>query len=118
MGASGLTEVANPSELFIAERATKTTGSVVVCTMEGNRPLLVEIQALTTPSVYGTPQRVATGPARLPAVDLCVMALIAPAVRFGAAVQVVPGLEREGFSRDPLPCALDDLVGQTDPAAP
>jgi len=61
MASAGLIEVKNPSELFISERAEQTTGSVIVCTLEGNRPLLVEIQALSSPSVYGTPQRVATG---------------------------------------------------------
>lgn len=61
MTAAGLVEITNPSEVFISERAVNATGSAIVCTLEGNRPLLIEIQALTAPSVYGTPQRVSTG---------------------------------------------------------
>lgn len=58
---TGLREVVNPSEIFLSERAYGTSGSAVVCTLEGTRPLLVEIQALVTPTAYGTPQRTATG---------------------------------------------------------
>lgn len=61
MGASGLREVPNPSEIFLAERGYGVSGSSVVCTLEGTRPVLVEVQALVTPSSYGTPQRTATG---------------------------------------------------------
>ena len=57
----GLIEVANPSELFLSERQANVSGSVVVCSVEGTRPLLVELQALVTPANYGMPQRVATG---------------------------------------------------------
>lgn len=57
----GLIEVANPSELFISERPADVSGSVVVCSVEGTRPLLVELQALVTPANYGMPQRVTTG---------------------------------------------------------
>lgn len=57
----GLTEVGNPSALFLSERNYGQSGSVVVCAMEGTRPLLVEVQALVTPTSYGTPQRTATG---------------------------------------------------------
>ncbi|MBI4552326.1 MAG: DNA repair protein RadA [Candidatus Latescibacteria bacterium] len=57
----GLIEVTNPSELFLSERPAKVSGSVVVCSVEGTRPLLVELQALVTPANYGLPQRVATG---------------------------------------------------------
>jgi DNA repair protein RadA/Sms len=57
----GLVEVANPSELFLAERFRGTEGSVVVASMEGTRPILVEIQALVTPSGYGVPRRMAAG---------------------------------------------------------
>jgi DNA repair protein RadA/Sms len=56
-----LVEVDNPSELFLSERNFGQSGSVVVCAMEGTRPLLVEVQALVTPTSYGTPQRTATG---------------------------------------------------------
>ncbi len=61
MQANGLSEVKNPSELFISERGRRASGSVVVCTLEGNRSLLIEIQALSSASAFGTPQRVATG---------------------------------------------------------
>jgi DNA repair protein RadA/Sms len=61
MREEGLIEVANPSELFLSERPARVSGSVVVCSMEGTRPLLVELQALVTPANYGMPQRVATG---------------------------------------------------------
>lgn len=61
MREDGLREVGNPSEIFLAERTFGISGSTVVCSMEGTRPLLVEIQALVTPTSYGTPQRAATG---------------------------------------------------------
>ncbi|MFC4411831.1 DNA repair protein RadA [Chungangia koreensis] len=58
---SGLREVLNPSELFLQERAQGATGSTVVASMEGTRPILVEIQALVTPSSFNYPKRMATG---------------------------------------------------------
>ncbi|HHU76037.1 MAG TPA: DNA repair protein RadA [Firmicutes bacterium] len=62
MESRGLTEVDNPSALFLEQRPRDTAGSVVVPFMEGTRPLLVEIQALVTPSYYGgNPRRVFTG---------------------------------------------------------
>ncbi len=61
MHEDGLSEVKNPSELFLSERDGETTGSVVTASMEGTRPLLLEVQALVTPSNYGYPQRVTTG---------------------------------------------------------
>lgn len=57
----GLREVANPSELFLSERNAATSGSVVVPIVEGSRVLLVEVQALVTPTTYGMPQRTASG---------------------------------------------------------
>ena len=57
---AGLREVANPSAALLAER-TNTDGSVILATLEGNRPLLVEIQALATTSNYGYPKRTASG---------------------------------------------------------
>jgi DNA repair protein RadA/Sms len=57
----GLREVKNPSEIFLSEREKEVTGSVVTSSMEGTRPILLEVQALVTPSAYGNPQRVATG---------------------------------------------------------
>jgi DNA repair protein RadA/Sms len=61
MRQTGLVEVNNPSELFLAERPVHTSGSVVVASMEGTRPLLVELQALGSPSSFGAPRRVANG---------------------------------------------------------
>lgn len=59
---TGLVEVNNPSELFLSERCKSiTSGSVVIATNEGTRPLLVEIQALVGPTSYPSPRRVATG---------------------------------------------------------
>lgn len=57
----GLTEVGNPSEILLSERAENVSGSAIVCTMEGTRPLMVELQALVSRSSFGYPQRVATG---------------------------------------------------------
>lgn len=61
MGEQGLVEVSNPSEVFLAERGGETVGSAVVPTLEGTRPLLVEIQALTTNTSYGPPRRISNG---------------------------------------------------------
>lgn len=57
----GLKEVLNPSELFLEERSQGAPGSTVVASMEGTRPILVEIQALVTPSSFNYPKRMATG---------------------------------------------------------
>lgn len=62
MGAKGLSEVLNPSELFLKEYSqTQTPGSTIIVTSEGTRPLLVEIQALVGTTPYPTPRRVANG---------------------------------------------------------
>ena len=61
MHESGLKEVANPSELFLDERLAGATGSAVVVSMEGTRPILVEIQALMTPTQYGNAKRTSSG---------------------------------------------------------
>jgi DNA repair protein RadA/Sms len=61
MNEHGLHEVDNPSELFISDKTDGVSGNAVVCTMEGSRPLLIEVQALVTASAYGTPQRTANG---------------------------------------------------------
>ncbi len=57
----GLSEVANPSALFLAERADDVSGSCVFAGMEGSRPMLVEIQALLAPTSYATPRRSVVG---------------------------------------------------------
>jgi len=61
MTESGLTEVANPSEFFLSDRRSTVSGSAVIATIEGTRPLLVEIQALAARTPFALPQRVATG---------------------------------------------------------
>lgn len=61
MTEAGLKEVDNPSRIFLAERSQGVTGSAVVVTMEGTRPLLVEIQALIAPTHASFPRRVVTG---------------------------------------------------------
>lgn len=61
MGPKGLMEVSNPSEIFLAQRGERVSGSVVVSSLEGTRPLLVELQALVSRSNYSMPQRVVTG---------------------------------------------------------
>ncbi|MBN1561449.1 DNA repair protein RadA [candidate division KSB1 bacterium] len=61
MLSSGLKDVPNPSAVFLAERQTNTSGSTVICCMEGTRPILVEVQALATATKYGYPQRTTTG---------------------------------------------------------
>lgn len=58
---AGLRDVGNPSELFLAERVRDAPGSAVVVALEGTRPILIEVQALTSSAGYGTPRRVATG---------------------------------------------------------
>lgn len=62
MGSKGLSEVVNPSELFLKEyNQTQTPGSTIIVTSEGTRPLLVEIQALVGTTPYPTPRRIANG---------------------------------------------------------
>ncbi|AJA79165.1 DNA repair protein RadA [Levilactobacillus brevis BSO 464] len=61
MREGGLYEVANPSEIFLEERLKDATGSAIVVSMEGTRPILVEVQALITPSVFGNAQRTSSG---------------------------------------------------------
>ncbi len=58
---TGLREVKNPSEAFLSERRYGTSGSTVVSSIEGSRPVLIEVQALVTPTSYGVPQRNTTG---------------------------------------------------------
>ena len=57
----GLVEVANPSQVFLSQRPEGAVGSVIVPAIEGTRPLLVEIQALTSPTAFGLPRRNANG---------------------------------------------------------
>ena len=57
----GMVEITNPSSILISEREDNPAGAVVVASMEGTRPLLIELQALTATSVYGVPKRTANG---------------------------------------------------------
>ena len=57
----GMVEVDNPSQVFLPEREADREGTAIVCTIEGTRPILVEVQALVSRSNFGYPQRVATG---------------------------------------------------------
>ena len=61
MHEDGLTEVKNPSQIFLSERNEDVTGAVVTASIEGSRPVLLEVQALVTPTNFGNPQRVTTG---------------------------------------------------------
>ena len=57
----GMVEVTNPSEAFLAERMINTPGSAIAVTMEGTRPILVEVQGLTSPTAFGNPRRTPNG---------------------------------------------------------
>lgn len=61
MKEGGLYEVSNPSEIFLEERLNGATGSAIVVSLEGTRPILVEIQALVTPTAFGNAKRTTTG---------------------------------------------------------
>ncbi|MDN3595663.1 DNA repair protein RadA [Zunongwangia endophytica] len=61
MQGSGLREVSNPSEILISKHQDDLSGTAIASTLEGMRPLMIEIQALVSSAVYGTPQRSATG---------------------------------------------------------
>ncbi|MHC5269314.1 DNA repair protein RadA [Enterococcus sp. LJL98] len=61
MREGGLYEVSNPSQVFLEERLAGATGSAIVVAMEGTRPILVEIQALVTPTMFGNAKRTTTG---------------------------------------------------------
>jgi len=61
MQGSGLREVTNPSEILISEKDEALSGNAIAATLEGMRPLMIEVQALVSTAVYGTPQRSATG---------------------------------------------------------
>lgn len=61
MRSTGLREVSNPSEILISQKDGPVSGSTIAATLEGNRPLLIEVQSLVSPASYGTPQRSSTG---------------------------------------------------------
>ncbi|MCC5910780.1 MAG: DNA repair protein RadA [Clostridiaceae bacterium] len=103
MAQEGLVEVSNPSAIFLDSLTEKAEGSIVVSTVEGTRPLLVEIQALVTPTTAGFPRRTAVG------VDLNRLNLIVavlekkvglPLMNQDIYINVVGGLKLEGTSAD------------------
>ena len=61
MHAAGLREVSNPSEILISQKEDNLGGIAICASMEGMRPLLIEVQSLVSSAVYGTPQRNGTG---------------------------------------------------------
>ena len=61
MGEQGMLEITNPSEAFLAERMVNTPGSAIAVTMEGTRPILVEVQGLSSPTSFGNPRRTPNG---------------------------------------------------------
>ncbi len=61
MRENGLAEVKNPSEIFVSQNVDPASGSVITCTLSGTRPILVELQALVTPTNFGNPRRTAVG---------------------------------------------------------
>lgn len=83
MASDGLRGVADASSLFIAERPLRASGSVVLPTTQGTRPLLVEVQALVAPALYGAPRRVTTG------LDANRLAVLLAVLQRRAAVQVL-----------------------------
>lgn len=82
MDAAGLREVENPSEWLLSQRPLGAAGSVVTASMEGTRPLLVEIQGLVTPARYGNPRRTAAG------IELNRVALILAVLERHAGMQI------------------------------
>jgi DNA repair protein RadA/Sms len=83
MARDGLREVLDASALFIAERPLRAAGSVVTATTQGTRPLLVEVQALVAPALYGAPRRVTTG------LDANRLAVLLAVLQRRAGVQVL-----------------------------
>ncbi len=61
MRGEGMCEISNPSSVLISEREANTVGSVIVSSIEGTRPIMIEVQALTAPTVFGLPRRTANG---------------------------------------------------------
>jgi DNA repair protein RadA/Sms len=82
MGDTGLNEVTNPSELFLAERLPNAPGSSIAVTLEGTRPLVVEVQALASTTTFGNPRRTANG------VDFNRLLLIAAVLTTRAGVRL------------------------------
>lgn len=82
MGHDGLREVANPSEIFLSERSARASGSCILASVVGSRPILVEVQALVGESAYGTPRRLANN------VDQARLAMIIAVLERRAGMQL------------------------------
>lgn len=82
MTSSGLKEIKNPSKIFIEQNKTTSIGSVIAALIEGTRPILLEVQALTSKTVYGYPKRTASG------VDLSRVQLLAAVVNEATKVNL------------------------------
>ncbi len=117
---SGLVEVPNPSEMLLADRPGDTPGNCAVCTLEGTRPIIAEVQALVTPTAFPSPRRTANG------VDYGRMYLILAVLekrlglRFSAHdvyLNVIGGLQLEEPAAD-LPTALALISSLTDKIIP
>lgn len=120
MSGLGMIEVPNPSEMFLAERVLNASGSAIAVTMEGTRPLLVEMQALTSPTTFGNPRRTPNG------VDIARLLLISAVLtkRFGLKlheqdifVNVIGGLKVDEPASD-LAMAAALASSYYDKAAP
>lgn len=134
MQSTGLRAVANPSEIFLSERNSGSSGSAVVCTLEGTRPVLAEIQSLVAPTSYPSPQRTATGfdgrrlqmllavlekreGVRLAAQDVFVnvaggLKLTEPAVDLGLAMAVLSSLRDRALPADTVVIGEVGLSGE------
>jgi DNA repair protein RadA/Sms len=120
MTGGGMVEVPNPSEVFLAERIASAPGTTIAVTMEGTRPLLVEVQALTSPTTYANPRRTPNG------VDISRLLLVSAVLtkRFGLKlheqdlfVNVIGGLKIEEPATD-LAMAMALASSYFDKAAP
>jgi DNA repair protein RadA/Sms len=117
---AGLSEVPNPSEMLLAGRPKDTPGNCAVCTLEGTRPIIAEIQSLVTPTVFPAPRRTANG------IDYNRMYLILAVLekrlglRFSANdvyLNVIGGLQLDEPAAD-LPTALAMISSLTDKVVP
>ena len=131
---SGLTEVANPSALFLAERPVNVPGSVVLPSIEGTRPILVEVQALVSPTSLGTARRTAIGadPQRLALLTAVLekklgvslfnhdiflniaggIRIVEPALDLGVVVALLSSLHEKPISPHTVVCGEVGLAGE------
>ncbi len=116
MGEKGLTEVPNPSQMLLSGRPLGVSGNCTVCTMEGTRPILAEIQSLVTPSYYPSPKRTASG---LDVNRLCLLLALLEkrlGLRYSSHdvyLNVIGGLRIDDTASD-LPTALSLVSGLRD----